>query len=191
MPKSCHRHCRIIRVEEHLMRSVGTLTTATLVAAIVFGGLGTASTARATTKEDVAINGTYRATSIGDWASTNDQYNGEATVTRTFTISSSCVTFQECHGTVTSDDGWSAPLYMIDGIMWYIKRDVPNWERCADGTAYTGQQTFYFYPVNSNGEFHLGSPTFAGKDKTVGPSGACGQNQWLDVTMPLRLDKLT
>ena len=47
-----------MRVEEHLMRSVGTLTTATLVAATVFGGLATASTARATTKEDVAINGT-------------------------------------------------------------------------------------------------------------------------------------
>jgi hypothetical protein len=172
------------------MRSVGTLTTATLVAATVFGGLGTASTARATTKEEVAINGTYRATSIGDWATTNDQYNGQATVISTWTISSSCVTFQECHGTVTSDQGWSAPLYMIDGMMWYIKHDVPNWERCADGTAYTGQQTFYFYPVDSNAEFRLGSPTLAGKDKTVGPSGACGQNKWLDVTMPLRLDKL-
>jgi hypothetical protein len=179
-----------LRVEEYLMRSVGTLTTATLLSATVFGGLGTASTAQATTKEDVAINGTYRATSIGDYAKTNDQFNGEATVIQTWTISSSCVTFQECHGTVTSDQGWTAPMYMIDGIMWYAKRDVPNWERCQDGTAYTGQQTFYFYPVNSYGEFSLGSPTFAGKDKTVGPSGACGQNQWLDVAMPLRLDKL-
>ena len=172
------------------MRSLATLTTATLVAATVFGGLGTASTAQAKTKEDVAVNGTFRATSIGDWAKTNDQFNGEATVTSTWTISSSCVTFQECHGTVSSDQGWSAPTYMIDGIMWYVKRDVPNWERCADGTAFTGQQTFYFYPVDSNGGFLLGSPTFAGKDKTVGPSGACGQNQWLDVAMPFRLDKL-
>ena len=71
---------------------------------------------------------------------------------------------------------------MLDGTMWYVKRDVPNWERCEDGTAFTGQQTFYFYPVNSNGEFTLGSPTFAGKDKTVGPSGACGQNKWLDLS---------
>jgi hypothetical protein len=96
-----------------------------LIAATVFGGLSMAPTAQATTKEDVAINGTYRATSIGDWAKTNDQYNGQATVTSTWTIGSSCVTFQECHGTVTSGRGWSAPLYMIDGIMWYIKRDVP------------------------------------------------------------------
>lgn len=172
------------------MRSAGILTTATLVAAAVFGGLGTAPTAGATTKEEVAINGTYRATSIGDWAKTNEQYNNEPTVISTWTISSSCVTFQECHGTVTSDHGWTAPLNMIDGIMWYVKRDVPDWERCPDGTAYTGQQTFYFYPVDSGGQFHLGSPTLAGKDKTLGPSGACGHNQWLSVEMPLRLDKL-
>jgi hypothetical protein len=171
------------------MRS--TLATATLVAATVLGNVAAASTARATTKEDVAVNGTYRATSIGDYAKTNDQFNGEATVVQTWTINSSCVTFQECHGTVTSDQGWTAPLYMLDGLMWYVKRDVPNWERCADGTAFTGQQTFYFYPVNANGEYRLGEPTLAGKDKTVGPSGACGQNQWLDITMPLRLDKLS
>ena len=172
------------------MRSVETLTAATLVAATAFGGLATASTAQATTKEEVAINGTYRATSIGDWARLNDQFYGEATVIQTLTISSSCVTFQECHGTVTSDQGWSAALYMEDGQMWKVRREVPNWERCEDGTAFTGQQTLYFYPVDSNGEYKLGSPTMAGKDKTVGPSGACGQNKWLDITMPLRLDKL-
>ena len=120
------------------MRSAKTLTTATLLAATVFGGLGTASTARATTKEDVAINGTYRATSIGDWAQSNDQYFGEPTVYQTWTISSTCATFQECHGTVKSDQGWSAPLYMHDGQMWKVKREVPNWERCQDGTAFTG-----------------------------------------------------
>ena len=72
------------------MRSVKTLTTATLVAATVFGGLGTASTAQATTKEEVAINGTFRATSIGDWAQRNDQYFGEPTVYQIWTISSTC-----------------------------------------------------------------------------------------------------
>jgi hypothetical protein len=24
----------------------------------------------------------------------------------------------------------------------------------------------------------------------VGPSGACGQNQWLSIEMPMRLDKI-
>ena len=94
----------------------------------------------------MAINGTYRATSIGDWAQRNDQYFGEPTVYQTWTISSSCDTFQECHGTVTSDQGWSAPTYLLDGQVWKVKRDVPNWERCQDGTAFTGQQTFYFLP---------------------------------------------
>ena len=75
------------------------------MAATVFGGLGTASTARATTKEEVAINGTFRATSIGDWAGEIDQYFGEPTVYQTWTISSTCDTFQECHGTVRSNQG--------------------------------------------------------------------------------------
>ncbi|OBH08115.1 hypothetical protein [Mycobacterium sp. E1747] len=173
------------------MRSVRTWTTSMLVAAIAFGGLGTAAVARATTKEEVAVNGTFRVTSIGDYAQRNDQYFGEPTVVQTWTINSSCITFQECHGTVTSDQGWSAPVYMNDGEMWKIKREVADWERCEDGTSFTGQQTFYFYPVNQYGGYQLGSSTYAGKDKTVGPSGACGQSQWLDITMPMRLDKLS
>ncbi|WAC94197.1 hypothetical protein [Mycobacterium sp. Aquia_213] len=173
------------------MRSVKTLTTATLVAATIFGGLAAAPTARATTKEEVAINGTFRVTSIGDWAQRNDQYFGEPTVYQTWTISSTCTNFQECHGMVTSDQGWSAPAYLLDGAMWKVKREVPNWERCEDGTAFSGQQTYFFFPVNDNGGFQIGSPTLSGKDKTVGPSGACGQNQWLDIAMPLRLDRLS
>jgi hypothetical protein len=180
-----------MRFEEHLMRSVKTLTTATLLAATVFGGLGNPSTAQATTKEEVAINGTFRATSIGDYAQLNDQYHGEPTVYQIWTISSTCETFQQCHGTVTSDQGWNAPIYMNDGQVWKVRRDVPNWERCEDGTAFTGEQTYYFFPVNDNGGFQIGSRVLSGKDKTVGPSGACGQNQWLDIAMPLRLDQLS
>jgi hypothetical protein len=186
------KHNLLMRVEERTMRPLETVTTATLLVISTFGLLGPVSMARATTKDDVAINGTYRATSIGNWAKINDQYNNEPTVVSTWTISSSCTNFQECTGTLTSDRGWSAPIYMLDGLMWYAKHDVPNWERCEDGTAFTGQQTFYFYPVDpaGSGEFKLGSPTLAGKDKTVGPSGACGQNQWLDIELPLRLDKI-
>jgi hypothetical protein len=173
------------------MRSIDKLSTAALVSATVLGCLGAAPLARATTKEEVALNGTYRATSIGDWAQKNDTYVGVPTIISTWTISSTCDTFQECHGTVTSDKGWSAPLYMNDGEMWKLKHVVPNWERCEDGTAFDGQQIFYFYPVHDDGGYQVGSPTLAGRDKTVGPSGACGQNQWLDITMPLRLDKLS
>ena len=107
-------------------------------------------------------------------------------------ISSSCSNFQTCSGTMKSDQGWSAPITLTDGLSWYVRRDVPNWERCQDGTAFTGQQTFYFYPVDpeGSGEYQLGSPVMAGKDKTIGPSGACGQNQWLGIELPLRLDKI-
>ena len=174
------------------MRSIEALTTATLLTATVFGVLGPAWPAQATTKEDVAINGTYRATSNGAMAKINEQYNNEPTVTAIWTVTSTCTTFEDCAGTVTSDQGWSAPLYMHDGDVWFVKHDVPNWERCPDGTAYTGKRTLYFYPVDeSSGEGKLGSPILTGLDKTVGPSGACGQNKWLAIELPLRLDKLS
>ena len=179
-----------ICVKEDAMRSAGTVATAMLVAANVFGVLSTGAPAGATTKEDVALNGTYRATSMGGMAKINRQFNPEATVIATWTISSSCSNFQECSGTVKSDQGWSAPLVMRDGLQWYVKHDVPNWETCQDGNSFTGQQTYFFYPVDENGEVQIGSPVLAGRDKTIGPSGACGQNQWLVVEMPLRLDKI-
>ena len=40
---------------------------------------------------------------------------------------------------------------MLDGTMWYARHEVPNWERCQDGTAFTGKQTFSFYPVDPDG----------------------------------------
>jgi hypothetical protein len=181
-----------VRAEEDTMRPISAVVTATLFAAGAFGVLAPTSPAQATTKEDVAINGTYRATSIGNWAKINDQYNNEPTVTAIWTIASTCTTFEECAGTVTSDQGWSAPLYTRDGNRWYVKHEVANWERCPDGTAYTGQQTYTFYPVGaSNGLSQLGSPTLTGLNTTIGPSGACGQNRWLDIELPLRLDKLS
>jgi hypothetical protein len=175
------------------MRPLGTVATAMLMASTAIGVLGPTATARAITKDDVALNGTYRVTSIGNWAKINDQYNGEPTTVQTWTIASSCTSIQECEGTVKSSEGWSAPIYMHDGELWYVKHEVPNWERCEDGTAFTGKQTFDFYPADptgTTGEFQTGSPVLAGKNKTVGPSGACGQNQWLTIELPLRLDKI-
>jgi hypothetical protein len=174
------------------MRPFGTVATAMLMATSAIGVLGPPSTARAITKEDVAINGTYRATSNGNWAKINDQFNYEPTTVQTWTISTTCTTFQECSGTLKSDEGWTTRVYVLDGTMWFAKHEVPNWERCQDGTAFTGKQTFYFYPVDpaGSGEFQIGSPVLAGKNKTVGPSGACGQNQWLTIDLPLRLDKI-
>ncbi len=50
------------------MRPFGTVATAMLLAASAIGIAGPAPTARAYTKEEIALNGTYRVTSIGNWA---------------------------------------------------------------------------------------------------------------------------
>ncbi len=169
------------------MRSREVVASATLMAATVIGGVTTAPSAQA---ESIAINGTYIATSVGEWAKTNEAFDNEATVRSTWTITSSCTTYQDCSGQVTSDQGWSAPLTVHDGVLWYVRHDLPNWEQCPDGTAATGRQTFSFTYVGPDGMQKPGSDTLAGLDKTVGPSGACGVNRWLVVEMPFRLDKL-
>ena len=53
------------------------------------------------------------------------------------------------------------------------------------------ESRFSFYPVDPDGSgfLKLGSPVMAGRNKTVGPSGACGQNQWLTIDMPMRLTR--
>ncbi|ORB14770.1 Rv2253/PknI dimerization domain-containing protein [Mycobacterium noviomagense] len=171
-----------------MSRSTGTVASTTLVATIVIGSFSTAPLARA---EGHAINGTYIATSVGEWAKTNEVFHDEGTVRSTWTITSSCETAQDCSGQVTSDQGWSARISSHDETpMWYVRRDVPNWEFCPDGTAVTGHQTFTFTPVGPDGMIQQGSPTLAGLDKTVGPSGACGINRWLVIQMPFRLDKI-
>lgn len=163
-------------------------TTTILVAVMVIGGSVSPPPVRASS--DLAINGRYNATSLGNWAKTNDAFHDEETVRSVWTVSSSCSDAQDCTGTVRSDQGWTAPLVTRDGEMWIVKHDVPNWESCADGTSATGQQVFTFYPVDGDGNVQRGSSTFAGKDKTVGPSGVCRVNRWLAIAMPFRLDKI-
>jgi hypothetical protein len=174
------------------MRSMGIAAAAMLVAANVFGTVSAASPARAITKEDAALNGTFQVTSNGNLAKINRQFNQEPVVTTTWTISTTCTTFEECTGTVHSAQGWTESIHIRDGLMWYVTHNVPDWEKCQDGTAFTGRQEFTFYPVDpaGSGMVVIGSGVLSGKDKTIGPSGACGQNQWLTVEMPVRLDKI-
>lgn len=166
------------------LRTVGS----TLLAAIVIGGSTIISPAHAASGP--ALNGRYAATSLGNWAKTNDSYHDEATVRSIWTITSSCTTAQDCNGQVASDQGWAAPLVMHDGTIWKVTHDVPNWETCADGTSVPGHQIFTFYSVDDTGLPQPGTSTYAGRDKTVGPSGACGTNKWLAIEMPFRLDKI-
>jgi hypothetical protein len=183
---------RINPRQEHAMRSMRMIATATLLASSTFGVFGPSSPARAKTPADIAINGTYQATSIGSWGKINQQYNQQQEVTAKWTISTICTTMEDCTGTVTSDQGWTAPVTMTDGLVWYLKHDVKDWEKCQDGTAYTGKQTYWFYPIESStGQPLIGSPLLTGKDKTIGPSGACGQNKWLEIEIPFRMDKLS
>ncbi|WP_156687184.1 hypothetical protein [Mycobacterium sp. Marseille-P9652] len=170
------------------MRSSNTAIAATLVAAGMVSGLGSTPSAWAF---DPAVNGTYTATVVGDWAQTKGVYHQEAVVRSTWTITSSCYTAQDCKGQVVSDQGWSAPLHMHDGQNWYVKRDIPNWERCPDGSSFTGTDYIYFYPANPDtGEISLGSTVMAGKEKTVGPVGVCGSNAPLWIEQPFRLDRI-
>jgi hypothetical protein len=129
--------------------------------------------------DDVAVNGTYIAFSDGQWAQTNQSYHDEASVTQTWTITSTCSTYQDCTGRVVSDQGWSGDLVYMSG-RWKVVHTVENWEPCQDGTAAPGEQAFTFWRSYPDRQL-------VGWDQTIGPSGACGFNKWLNVTMPFRL----
>lgn len=170
------------------MRPMNLAITATLVTVGVAGGVGVAPPAWA---YDPAINGTYTATVIGDWARTNEVFHQEPVVRSTWTITTSCSTAYRCDGTVVSDQGWTAPIFMNDAATWFVKRDIPNWTTCQDGTSYVGHDVIHFYPANPDtGEKMLGSTVLAGREQTSGPSGACGTNKPLYIDQPFRLDKI-
>ncbi|MGV0791895.1 Rv2253/PknI dimerization domain-containing protein [Mycolicibacterium sp. XJ1819] len=160
------------------MKAGRVLSTIVMTIAMVIG-----ATPYAVAQNDVAINGTFTAFSDGQWAKTNNSLHLEKSVTQTWAITSSCATFQDCTGVVTSDQGWTAELVYMSG-RWKVSRTVENWEPCIDGTAHPGQQNFIFwlsYPQDRN--------YYVGWDKTQGPSGACGFNKVLDVEMPFRLTR--
>src|SRR6185312_6034720 len=100
--------------------------------------------------------------------------------TSTWTVTSTCSGPTSCEGTVTSDAGWTERLIYLGGA-WEVRRDIPNWEPCADGTSAPGRQTIRFWGVAEDGSVLMRQSEaiqFAGEDRTVGPSGACGVNRW-------------
>jgi hypothetical protein len=164
------------------MLRVPAIAGATLVAAATVVSVAISSPAGAVVC-DPPPNGTYTAFSDGQWAQTRDSYHDEATATATWTVSTTCTDYLDCTGRVTSTQGWTADAKCADGL-WIVKRQLDNWEPCWDGTAAPGQQQYVFSP-------DISAPAnFVGWDKTVGPSGACGKNQWLTVNMPFRLTKI-
>jgi hypothetical protein len=139
--------------------------------------------------DDWGLNGTYLATSIGNWAQTNDVFHAEATVRSKWTLTTTCTTPVKCTGRVVSDAGWSADV-RLDGSEYVVKRTLPNWEPCPNGVVRTGHQIYRFYPVDENALVAWGSTLLAGVDITSGDSGACGINEALVISQPFRLEKV-
>lgn len=167
------------------MRRVGAVTGATVVAAAMIpcsGATASADEWPPPLSRPVALNGTYRATSDGNWAKLNHQFYDQESVTSTWTITSTCSSSAECSGQVSSDQGWSAALNLVGGGLWRVSRDVENYQRCPDGTTFPGRQQFKFYPSDDN--------NLRGWDETLGPSGACGLNAWVLIEMPFTLVKI-
>ena len=138
---------------------------------------------------DWGLNGTYVATSNGEWAKVNDVFRDQTSTRSTWTISSTCSYPGECTGTVTSDWGWTAPIYQKSSV-WYLKRTVDGWQPCSDGSAAAGLQVYRFFasaPDGSSAE--PGSSTLMGDDQTTGISGSCGSSKVIFISMPFKLVK--
>ncbi|KUI32495.1 hypothetical protein AU196_16675 [Mycobacterium sp. IS-1742] len=163
------------------------ITTAAAVGALLIGGVAAGATTSASVG-DVALNGVFTAVSDGEWAKTRESFRDEATVVSTWTISSTCTTYQDCTGSVTSDQGWTADL-VYRNLMWRVTRVIEGWERCPDGTAFPGEQSFTFWPARADAPDR--HDRLSGWDQTIGPSGACGVNRWQNIRMPFRLSRIT
>lgn len=157
------------------------------VAALALAGMLTPVPASAT--GSWGLNGTYIATSNGEWAKSADVFHNERSLRSTWTVSTVCSYPTECTGTVNSDAGWSAPIYQKSGV-WYVRHVVPNWEPCPDGTAGDGLQLFRFIAATPDGaSADPNSTTLVGEDQTTGVAGACGINLPLFINMPFKLVK--
>lgn len=159
---------------------------AALVVVATAAGLNFAGPARAS--DEWGLNGTYATSSNGEWAKINERYEAQPSVRSTWTIATSCTAPTACAGTVNSDQGWSAPIYTTSGL-WYVKRAIPAWQFCADGTPIEGLQVYKLYAVGSDGRADITSTEYAGENTTTGPSGSCGRNQWPAIRMPFYMTK--
>lgn len=158
----------------------GALTAAVLVAAPAAPGHA---------DDSWGLNGVYTATSNGEWARTNDIFRDLPSVQAIWTISSQCSYPTECTGTVSSNQGWTAPIYQKGGE-WYVKHTVPDWIPCQDGSRPAGLQVFRFKGMTPDGTRQdTTSNTLIGEDATTGPSGACGRSYPLFIAMPFKLVK--
>ncbi|WP_166908757.1 hypothetical protein [Mycobacterium sp. DL440] len=168
------------------MRVSTAFVGAGLLTAVAMGSIGSPV---AGASPSWGLNGTYVATSNGEWAKTNDIFHDEASIRGTWTISTTCSYPSECTGTVDTDWGWSAPIYQKSGV-WFVKKTVDNWQPCGDGTSGPGLQVFRFFPSNADATAtDPASTTLLGEDSTTGVSGSCGSSRVVFITMPFKLVK--
>ena len=169
-----------------VLRVTGSVVAA---ATMALGTLGTAPPAQAVAPD---LNGTFSSTSNGQYAKTNDVFKDERTVIETWIIATTCKSPIECSGEVRSSGGWTAPI-VWDGDFWTIRRVVPNWEPCPDGTFAEGHQQFMMWgtnPVSNERRFEY-TDLLVGRNLTQSVSGSCGINKNLQIDMPVRVDKLS
>lgn len=161
----------------------------TAVAAAALAGVATSAVAAAD-NPDWGINGTYTATSNGEWARKNEVFYDQDSLRSTWTVNTQCSYPGECTGTVHSEWGWSAPIYQKSGV-WYVKHTIDEWIPCPDGSTAPGFQTFRFKAMTPEGaNADITSTTLVGEDITTGPSGACGVNKAVYINMPFKLTKV-
>lgn len=157
--------------------------------AMVLAGTASVSVAQAD-HPDWGLNGTYTATSNGEWARKNEVFYDQASRRSIWTISTQCSYPGECTGTVRSDESWTAPIYQRSSV-WYVKRPIENWVPCPDGSTAPGLQTFRFKAMTPEGaNADPTSTTLVGEDITTGPSGACGVSKPVYINMPFKLAKV-
>jgi hypothetical protein len=177
------------------MRAFDVAAGAAVIALI--GGLGAAAPAHA---EDfgVALNGTYRVLSDGEWAKSSagphgqggaDVFIDQQTVIETWTVSTDCVSPIECTGKVTSDRGWTGTIRLDD--FWYVDHEIPNWLPCPNGTFAPGHQKFILMGFNpaTNERLTRERNFLMGRNQTKAASGACGANKPVVIEMPVRMEK--
>lgn len=166
--------------------SVSAVTANVVVTTAAAVTVGLASAPAALAERPWGINGTYSAVSNGEWAKTNDKLEARPNVFDTWTISTTCTNVVTCSGTVTSAEGWTAPIKTVSGI-WNVVRDIPNWVPCTVGPAATGHQVYSFWRAADDGWQDMNSDILAGSNKTVADSGNCGVNRPVVIQMPFKL----
>jgi hypothetical protein len=141
-------------------------------------GLGVALAAPANAAE--SLNGTYTAYTDGGLGTRNDVSYGwnypYPDVTQTLTFTTTCF-LDDCHGTVSSSDGWTANAEQRNG-RWWIEYYRPDGILCADGSFVDTRQSFGFDAV-----------TLQGTDMMQGPSGACNRNLPIVIKRPFTMTR--